>query len=74
MNKHQEAIEYILIATNGGDGMVKQLKVLMELVEKDMPKKRILYAPLGLELCPTCGKDTYREFFEYCPHCGQRLE
>lgn len=47
---------------------------LHELEEKDTPKKKKIYAPLGLELCPTCGKDTYREFFKYCPYCGQRIE
>ena len=44
------------------------------LKEKATPKKKNIYAPLGLELCPTCGRDTYREFFKYCPHCGQALE
>lgn len=39
MNKYQEAFDYIATATNGADGMVKQMLVLQELVEKATPKK-----------------------------------
>lgn len=39
MNKYQEALDFIIAATNGGNGMVKELNALQELVDKATPNK-----------------------------------
>ena len=58
MNKYQNALDFIIAATNGGDGMVKELNALQELVDKATPKK-----PRGIkkDRCPNCG--SYNEIF-----------
>ncbi len=80
MNKYQNALDFIIAATNGGDGMVKELNALQELVDKATPKK-----PRGIkkDRCPNCG--SYNEIFPkrrntvahdivYCWHCGNAIE
>ena len=77
MNKYQEAIkifERYIDNEAYTEKMQNACKLAIKALEKATPKKRKIYAPLGLELCPTCGKDTYREFFKYCPYCGQALD
>lgn len=39
MNRYPDALDFIIAATNGGNGMVKELNALQELVEKATPKK-----------------------------------
>ncbi|CDE23009.1 uncharacterized protein BN631_01479 [Amedibacillus dolichus CAG:375] len=80
MNKYQDALDFIIAATNGGNGMVKELNTLQELVDKATPKK-----PRGIkkDRCPNCG--SYNEIFPkrrntvahdivYCWHCGNAIE
>ena len=67
MNKYQEALDYIIVATNGGEGMVKQINTLQELVDKATPKKpkpsgykpskldKWLFGSQKTYVCPTCG-------------------
>ena len=45
-----------------------------ELLEKATPKKKKINYELGISRCPSCGKDTYNEWYKYCPNCGQRIE
>lgn len=79
MNKYQEALKKLCDGCEYGSFIGKcsfscpAKEELKELVEKATPKKTEVYAPLGLDLCPTCGKDTVSEWYKYCPHCGQRL-
>ena len=42
MNRYQEALDYIVTATNGANGIVQQINDLQELVDKATPKKPIL--------------------------------
>lgn len=39
MNKYQEALDYIVTATNGANGIVQQINVLNELVDKSITNK-----------------------------------
>ena len=80
MNKYQDALDFIIAATNGGDGMVKELNALQELVEKDTPKKYELKSEMvdGVKwthaICPNCKEviDEF-EYYPYCPNCGQAI-
>lgn len=44
---------------------------IMELKERDMPKKIELNA--GVPTCPVCGRRIVK-CYDFCPDCGQRLE
>lgn len=44
---------------------------IMELKERDMPKKIEINA--GAPNCPACGRRVVR-CYDFCPDCGQRLE
>ena len=44
---------------------------IMELKERDMPKKIELNA--GVPSCPVCGRKVVK-CYVFCPDCGQRLE
>ena len=85
MNKYQDALDFIIAATNGGNGMVKELNALQELVDKATPKKVVIeeYLPV---FCPHCGKElsTHLEdgYYEvpnsmitnYCKYCSGKLD
>ena len=47
------------------------LEQIMELKERDMPKKIELNA--GVPICPVCGRRVVR-CYDFCPDCGQRLQ
>ena len=85
MNKYKEAYDFILTATNGGEGMVKEMNIIRELVEKATPKKPIdIQCPVVIwGLCPTCMGELNpfcgmpnRVFRSdrYCRDCGQALD
>lgn len=44
---------------------------IMELKERDMPKKIELNA--GVPTCPVCGRRIVK-CYDFCPDCGQRLK
>lgn len=44
---------------------------IMELKERDMPKKIEINA--GVPTCPVCGRRIVK-CYDFCPDCGQRLE
>lgn len=44
---------------------------IMELKERDMPKKIEINA--GIPTCPVCGRRIVK-CYDFCPDCGQRLE
>ena len=81
MNKYQNALDFIIAATNGGDGMVKELNALQELVDKATPKKYELKSEMvdGVKwthaICPNCKEviDEF-EYYPYCPNCGQAVD
>ena len=81
MNKSQESLEFIVTATNGLEGIVSQINVLAELVEKATPKKYAERVEFVDEVkwmhasCPNC-KEIIDEFgyYPYCPNCGQALD
>lgn len=84
MNKYQEAFNFIATATNGCNGIVKEMNTLKELVERATPKKPSFegdgYADNGeidydTWVCPNCETKyevDYQEY-DYCPNCGQAL-
>ena len=84
MNKYQEAYDFIVTATNGGNGLIKELNTLKELVDKAAPYKpeyegdgyydgELIY---DIWVCPNCGNRYEIEYeeYDYCPNCGQRLD
>ena len=81
MNKYQDALDFIIAATNGGNGMVKELNTLQELVDKATPKKYELKSEMvdGVKwthaICPNCKEviDEF-EYYPYCPNCGQAVD
>ena len=85
MNEYQEALDFIIAATNGGNGMVKELNTLQELVERATPMKPI-YEADGYDengkliydtwICPNCDKKYEVDYDEYdhCPNCGKALD
>jgi len=82
MSKYTDAFDYILTATNGGDGITKEMNDLRELIELSVPKKIELENDWNC-LCPNCKRDTELNVgdFEfdpltpdYCKYCGQRLD
>lgn len=81
MNKYQDALDFIIAATNGGNGMVKELNTLQKLVEKATPKKYELKSEMvdGVKwthaICPNCKEviDEF-EYYPYCPNCGQAID
>ena len=86
MNKYKEAYDFILTATNGGEGMVKEMNIIRELVEKATPKKASYMSNyFGNELvtyeCPHCRMTYGRvnikvniNVVKYCPKCGQAID
>lgn len=84
MNKYAEAYDFIFDATNGGEGMIKELNVIRELICLAIPKKPLLTRENKnnqrnfnvIEFtCPTCHKITRTNFERnYCGECGQRLD
>lgn len=85
-NKYQEALDYIVCATNGGDGLAHQINILGELVDKATPKKPYMKAMDGFEadeasilVCPTCEKHIVNVWSSakyepnYCHFCGQKF-
>lgn len=44
---------------------------IMELKERDMPKKIKINA--GVPTCPVCGRRVVK-CYDFCPGCGQKLE
>ena len=88
MNKYQSALTNLHNrAMRGGDRdgkIIKQTKLLQELVDKATPKKVIIekeehdgthydepYTETHL-ICPTCKSDEC--YNKYCPICGQALD
>lgn len=83
MNKYKECFDYIVSATNGGEGIAKQLNVIKELVDKATPKKAIKLKEKEYGYtheCPVCHQyvgtvfDDGVEHDDYCCSCGQRLD
>jgi len=81
MNKYQEALDFIIAATNGGNGMVKELNALQELVDKATPKKPIIRRGYSIEYyhCPNCNAfiaycDDEDDYHDYCVFCGQAID
>lgn len=79
MNKYQEAYDFILNATKGGEGMVKELNIIRELVDKAAPKKprnqdTLEHSEITFGDCPNCGVLDLSNNFNYCPVCGQCLD
>ena len=77
MNKYQDALDFIIAATNGGDGMVKELNALQELVDKAAPKK-VEKNIEGASYCPNCkvvvaNKNIINDL-NYCHYCGKALD
>lgn len=80
MNKYQEAYDYILIATNGGEGIVREMNIIHELVEKATPKKPTVHCsgyfsgiPIYDEYsCPSCSARVDNTY-HHCK-CGQALD
>ena len=83
MNKYQEVYDYILTVTNGGEGMVKEMNIIRELVEKSTPKKVVdIDTYIDFEegytgysgICPTCREWCYDNHDSYyCGGCGQAI-
>ena len=81
MNKYQDALDFIIAATNGGNGMVKELNALQELVDKATPKKPIIRRGYSIEHyhCPNCNAfiaycDDEDDYHDYCVFCGQAID
>ena len=51
----------------------EELKVIVEALEKQIPKDIYIYAN-GTEHCPCCDYDNTALRFKYCIECGQRLD
>lgn len=89
MHKYQEAFDFIVTATNGGDGIKKELNILSELVDKETPMKPEKAKPLKEDVrigngifgkgttiitkCPRCGY-WVRKTMKYCNDCGKKLD
>ena len=77
MNKYQDALDFIIAATNGGNGMVKELNTLQELVDKATPKK-VEKNIEDVSYCPNCkvvvaNKNIINDL-NYCHYCGQAVD
>lgn len=55
------------------DDAINALKYAAKVVEKEIPKKRIV--DNSVYLCPSCRVTAFRvtEYQHYCPYCGQKL-
>ena len=81
MNKYQEAIVNIFTATNCGEGIEHELRMLRQLADKETPKKPIAdlnedgepYLPRGIKLCQVC-KEAVHDQDNYCRNCAQKLD
>lgn len=85
MNKYQEALEFIEDLAGKEDvyipycEMDEVLKPITELVDKGTPKKAnplFLHKAYTRYHCPCCGHsvNNKREWFNYCPNCGQCID
>ena len=90
----EEALKDIIesgIDLGAGDYVsVKALKVAVEALEKQIPKKLVLehhvienvvtkkQIPYSNVVCPSCGSDNimcdYETIFNYCADCGQAID
>lgn len=54
----------------------ESVNYLIELIERDTPMKvdSPNYYGFGYYKCPKCMDIVIEERFNYCPHCGQRLD
>ena len=75
MNKYKEAYDFILTATNGGEGMVKEMNIIRELVEKHDQLEnafnvacKLIFKSTGA--CPLLAKEFYFPHCEKCRNTG----
>lgn len=65
--------------------IIKNYKILKDLVEKDKPKVADIYTDtrhgkqIDVYVCPRCGSylcdcDDIENTWEYCPSCGQSID
>lgn len=74
MNKYEEAYDFILDATNGGEGMVKELISIRELVDNYSRLEKALYKAIDLLIeadltCCDVTDDNGNCDYNHCPTC-----
>lgn len=92
MNEYQESfnnivIEAELMVEKCNHKLEKDIKIVQELVDKEVPMKPIEdfeeeecyhegeYERIYFHLCPVCGKFVHQRYHEnYCGNCGQKLD
>ena len=73
MNKYEEAYNFILDATNGGEGMVKELNSIRELINNYSRLEKALDKAIDLlneaEFCCNVIGDNKYCVFDHCHTC-----